>query len=536
MSHDEIAFAVGRRADGEADRHDHHSPDTRKRPRASPGGRGDELPIIQVTGGSLPFVVDQAEQILLDADPDIYQRGDFVVRPATVKLLAADQHQTFGLRLIPIKAQHLVERLTRIANFQKYDARSEYWKPINCPFDVAVAYLQRIGEWQLRRLAGISNGPTLRPDGSILERPGYDPETGILYHPGESTFIPLPQNPTRDEALDALSMLKELVSEFPFVDDASRSVALSGILTAVIRRSLPTAPLHAYSAPVMGSGKSKLVDIASMIAAGHEAPVIAQGKTEEEMEKRLGAALIAGDTVVSFDNCEAPLGGELLCQALTQSAMRIRILGKSINVTVVNNAAFYATGNNLTIVGDMTRRAIVCSLDPKMERPETRTFTTADPVKTLQRDRPVYLHAALVILRAFHVAGRPEQAEALGSFEVWSRWVRNAVIWLGEDDPCATMEASRANDPRMRDLAAVLHQWSSAIGPNYVTVKQAIERASDLPAFREALFGVAGDHSAINSMKLGRWLGRYNGRVVERLRVEQGTIYQGVQQWRVIAV
>jgi putative DNA primase/helicase len=453
-----------------------------------------------------------------------------------VVLPTADQHQTFGLRLVPIKTQHLIDRLTRIVDFQKYDARSKSWKSINCPPDLAAAYLQRIGEWRLRPLAGISNAPTLRPDGSILEQPGYDKETGILYHPRESTYAAVPQNPTRDEALDALSTLKQLVCEFPFVDEPSRSVALSGILTAVVRRSLPTAPLHAYSAPVMGSGKSKLVDIASMIAAGHEAPVIAQGKTEEEMEKRLGAALIAGDTVVSFDNCEAPLGGELLCQALTQSALNIRILGKSVNITVLNNAAFYATGNNLTIIGDMTRRAIVCSLDPKMERPETRKFNTEDPIKTLRRDRWVYVLAALAILRAFHVAGRPEQAVPLGSFEVWSRWVRDALIWLGEGDPCATMEAARTNDPRMRDLAAVLHQWWSAIGAVDVTAKRAIERANDFPAFREALMVVADDHGAINSMKLGRWLGRYTGRVVEGLRVEQGTVYQGVQQWRVAAV
>ena len=62
----------------------------------------------------------------------------------------------------------------------------------------------------------------------------------------------------------------------------------------------------------------------------------------------IGGSPIAGDTVVSFDNCEGPLGGELLCQALTQSALSICILGKSTNVAVLNNAAFYAAGDNLS--------------------------------------------------------------------------------------------------------------------------------------------------------------------------------------------
>jgi putative DNA primase/helicase len=67
------------------------------------------------------------------------------------------------------------------------------------------------------------------------------------------------------------------------------------MLTAVSRLAVSFAPMHAFGAPEAGTGKSKLVDCFSLIAAGHEAPVIAQGKTEEEMEKRPGAALIAGD-------------------------------------------------------------------------------------------------------------------------------------------------------------------------------------------------------------------------------------------------
>src|SRR6266446_8622334 len=101
-------------------------------------------------------------------------------------------------------------------------------------------------------------------------------------------------------------------------DEPSRAVSISAILTSLIRPSLPSAPLHAFTAPIRGSGKSLLVDVASMISAGHETPVMAQGRTAEEFEKRLGAALIAGDGTISIDNCEQPLGGDLLCQVLTQ--------------------------------------------------------------------------------------------------------------------------------------------------------------------------------------------------------------------------
>jgi putative DNA primase/helicase len=54
-----------------------------------------------------------------------------------------------------------------------------------------------------------------------------------------------------------------------------RSVALSGILTALDRRAMMTAPLHAFTAPAPRTGKSLLVDIASLLATGQLAPVIA---------------------------------------------------------------------------------------------------------------------------------------------------------------------------------------------------------------------------------------------------------------------
>jgi len=431
----------------------------------------------------------------------------------------ADDQETLGLRLVQVKLNHMIERFTAAADFQKFDKRSNKWVSIDCPEKVAATYLERIGSWRLPMLTGIVNAPTLRPDGSLLDQPGYDRATGILYDPMGTSFGSIPELPTRDDARAAIAELKSLIAEFPFVDDPSRSVALSGILTTVIRRSISRAPLHALTAPVMGAGKSKLVNLASMVATGHEAPVIASGKTEEEMEKRLGAALIAGDVVISIDNIEHPLGGELLCQAITEATLSIRILGKSTNAAVPNNAAFFATGNNLTIVGDMTRRAILCSLDPQCERPELREFVYEDPIEIVRRDRARFVLAALTPLRAFHIAGRPQQAPSLGSFEAWSRWIRDTLIWLGEADPCETMERVRTADPKLAALANILHQWDRVISDQRVSVSEIIDAATlardgfELPGrnflnpeLREALLLVAGDAGAINSKRLGRWL------------------------------
>ena len=181
-------------------------------------------------------------------------------------------------------------------------------------------------------------------------------------------------------------------------------MALSALLTILDRRSMSAAPLHAFTSPAAGTGKSLLVDVAAVLAINQPMPVISQGRTEEELEKRLGAALLAGDIAIALDNCDDPLQSTFLCQALTQQRLNIRVLGASKNVETPVNAAMYATGNNLTIVGDLTRRTIVCSLDAHCERPELRTFG-GNMLETVRVDRGRLVAAALTVLRAWHVAG-----------------------------------------------------------------------------------------------------------------------------------
>jgi hypothetical protein len=223
----------------------------------------------------------------------------------------------------------MVEMMTQAASWVRYDGRAKDSVNIDAPLKVATTYRQRVGRWRLPVLAGLINAPTLRPDSSILEAPGYDRATGLLLDAGDACFPPVPEPPDQAAAAAPLQTFDDLVATFPLVDRPSRTVALSVILTACVRRSLPTAPMHGFTAPTAGSGKSMLVDLASLIATGREAGVMAQGKTDEELEKRLGEMLLAGEQIIAIDNCEAPLGGEFLCAMLTQQVVRPRILGRS---------------------------------------------------------------------------------------------------------------------------------------------------------------------------------------------------------------
>lgn len=506
-------------------------------------------PLIRVAGGEIAEIVDKAEDALIEAKLDLYQRGPMIVRPGQVRVTISDGREISGTRAIPVEQHALAEAMTQAATWEKFDARKDDWIRIDAPARMAATYLQRAGRWRLPVLTGIINAPTLRPDGSLLLKPGYDAATGLLLDPCGVAFPPIPRAPTRQDALKALAIIKQVLVAFPFVDEASRSVALSAILTACIRRSLRAAPMHAFTAPAAGTGKSKLVDIASMIATGREAGVISQGKSEEELEKRLGALLLASEVVIAIDNCETPLGGEFLCSMLTQPVVRPRILGKSEAPELPSNALVTATGNNLVLVGDVTRRAVLCRLDAKMERPELRSFQF-EPVELARRERGRLVAAALTILRAYHVAGRPGHPDALGSFEEWSDWVRGALIWLHAADPVTTMEVAREADPRLDELTAVLTEWNAIIGSRSVTVREIIDCATQTksafgnattgrpefthPDFREALLAVAGSGGVINGKSLGKWIAAHQDRIVDRLHLSRGKVRNGLQQWSII--
>ena len=131
------------------------------------------------------------------------------------------------------------------------------------------------------------------------------------------------------------------------------------------------------------------------------------------MEKRLGAILLEGGTIVSLDNLSFDLESDLLCQVLTQQSSKTRILGQSSVPECEWRGTIFATGNNIRVVGDLVRRTLTCNLDAKVERPELREFSF-DPIARCIADRAAYIAAAITIARAYRAFGDASRLPATG--------------------------------------------------------------------------------------------------------------------------
>src|SRR5262249_32496201 len=200
-------------------------------------------PSIRIVAGELPRVVDEAESALIASGHELYQRAGLIVRPVLSALKAAHDRDTLGWRLVPLNAQHTIELMTRSARFYKWERKGKgKFVVTDAPLKIAETYLAREGIWKLPILTGIVNAPFLRADGSLCDRPGYDAVTGLVFKPNGVSFPRIPPNPNRGDALAAFAVLSKPIETFPFVTNADRSVALSGILTPLDRHALATAP------------------------------------------------------------------------------------------------------------------------------------------------------------------------------------------------------------------------------------------------------------------------------------------------------
>ena len=128
--------------------------------------------------------------------------------------------------------------------------------------------------------------PILRPDGSVVSSPGYDPESRLYLWGGP--FAAVPNDPQA-----AIAVLKDALRDFPFVENHHHAAALALLLTSMIRRTLPSAPLFGISAREASTGKGALAQLAAIMATGRRAPETPWPSSSEEQRKAILAALQA---------------------------------------------------------------------------------------------------------------------------------------------------------------------------------------------------------------------------------------------------
>ncbi len=504
------------------------------------GGPGDARPTI-LLGTDEHRVIDEAVAAL-SRDPDIYKRGNTLVRV----VLRED-----GAEIAPMAAATLREKLTASATILRVTKNGDE-KPAHPPQWLVPGISDR-GYWDgIRPLAGVSSIPVLRPDGSVLQTPGWDPHTHVLYCP-VSAFPTIPESPTLDDALAAVDALIDVVEGFRFADDEHRAAWIAAVLTCVCRSAFDgPSPIFVVDANVRGAGKGLLVQTVSRIAHGRDTAVTAYAHEEQEMRKRITCYALTGTPMVILDNVVGKFGNPSLDIALTGSSWSDRLLGANREVSLPLKAVWFATGNNIKIVSDTGRRVIHIRLKVLEERPEERDdFKHPDLLGFVQAHRATLVTAALTIVAAYIRAGKPAVGlKPMGSFEGWSGLIRSAVVWTGQPDPCLSqkslMEEADAELEAIRQLQVawsaydagnqgiVLAPLVNTLFPERGVAAPADQASLDLRAALEVFAPGPGGQQP-TARTIGNRLGAVRERVVDgRMFVADAQKTSGGKRWRLV--
>lgn len=435
-------------------------------PTADYAAKQSDGPITDDNRVEILITTDESDVIeksiaALAADPNVFQRGGMLVRVTRDAGTADDIRRDATPTISRLPTPNLRERLTRHCRFTRRVPKSDI--PVNAnPTNWLVNGIDARGEWpSIPRLTAVSDTPVLRPDGSILQVPGHDPITCVLFEPS-GAFPQIPVRPTRDDARRAIATLADLVVDFPFVGPEHRAAWIAGLLTPFARFAYSgCSPAFLVGANVMGSGKTLLIRMIGWAVLGGEIPVASYSHDPDEMGKRITTVALAGDRIVLLDNISGPFGNDALDRALTSNRWSGRILGRSEKCDLPMTTVWYGSGNNPQTAADTMRRIVPVQLDVLDEHPEQRTgFKYPHVIAHVERQRPQIVAAALTVLSAYFVAGRPSMSlSAFGSFEGWSDLVRSAVVWAGEPDPCLTREQMAAADSTSDILGQLIHAW-----------------------------------------------------------------------------
>ncbi len=431
----------------------------------------------------------------------------------------------------------LIDDINRMFTF--YTEGENGRKYMNCPTSLAKTVLAQkaLNVNKFRNLKSVITAPTIRLDGSFVTEEGYDEISKLYLHNAKGEDFSINDSPTKAEIENALAEVLYPFKDFPFETELDQATFLAAIITSVIRKVLPTAPMFVFEASTAGSGKSLLQDCVSILASGKKpANSSISDRNDDEIRKSLFAALRTGAEVLSWDNLSGKLDSDALCMFLTSETVNDRVLGVSDTLSLPNTALFLGSGNNLSLVGDLNRRIFKISIAPNMENPHLRSFDL-NPLDYCTKNRMKLIKSVLTLLAGYLSDKTYKRTKgSFASFDDWDYLVRNCVVYLGYDDPVEKINNQYIADPQKQRLSALMHAWDKFLGDRLCNIKHLIapsatgvdgqvtptpEQTMLREAYMDALNDICMDsHKELNGRMLGGYLTNHKNRVIDNLKID----------------
>jgi hypothetical protein len=502
-----------------------------------------EVADIEIVSGERPRAVDETLTVMRGCD-DLYERGGEIVRVVNGVPVPLD---------VDALGDYLGRKIRYLQPYKNRDTGEIELRRIDVPPQLCKALLSKKKEcWGLRELRRVVTAPTLRLDGNVLAKPGYDENSKILLHGGG--FIRVPVYPTQDELKRAAALLWLPFGKFPFNEKSDAGALLAAIFTVLTRHCYPLAPGFNFDAPVAGIGKTLLAMCVQLLAGMEPLATSASEDDDAELRKKVTSFFRKGRSCLLLDNIRGAFSSSTLEMLLTCIRYNDRKLGANEDFDFTNDITVLISGNNFIQQNDLFRRLISCRIDAKRADPERRTFEIR-PAKQCAGNRRAMVSAALTLFRGFIAAGKPRDKDAgghIGSFEEWDDLVRQCVIWVGGNellpvsDPAVCIQQAKDQDPGRQKLAVLLHAVREIYGDkswrsqDLIICSEEREKVSGFSKgallhseLREVLDEIAGERGVINPRRLGRWIEAHRDIRSDGMWLSRDGTFRRAVTWRV---
>jgi hypothetical protein len=480
----------------------------------------------QIRVGSDPETIRELTRALnARIIPDTYVTdGDPVVLQAVSgagDVTAGDEDVPLPLTVSVLKAPLLAGLLAEHTNV--LEDKGE----VSPKRDLLTAVLARRSWPDLPPLRRLISTPVLRPDGTLLQHPGYDPATGF-YLVGNTHLEPVPDQPTAGQVDEACTfLLDRFLVDFPWRSDADRANYLALLVTPIVRPFIRTlTPFGIVDATMPGSGKTILTGCAGLMVGQR---VLTWTDSEDELRKTITSVIGEQIGAVVFDNLEegTAISSAVLARLMTEQTWTDRRLSTNTAPTYPNDKLWLATGNNLRTGGDMASRSIWVRLDPDCPRPEARTGFSIPNLDSWILDpanRAVVLRHVLTLILDWTAHGAPVSTTVpeMRQFTRWARHLGGFLEHHGIPGFLGNADTARELDDDAAEWRAFLLRWHILHGTDRMSAND-LRKSAEIGAGGDlwhGLFPTTASGHLLTVKSLGRRLtgqvDRWRGDIVLR--------------------
>jgi hypothetical protein len=421
---------------------------------------------------------------------NIYQRKGSVVRISGIKK---------GERVYnPARLNPKIELLTPDTltyevsrSIKLFETKSD---PAKDPYEVKphvhiIKNVLAASTFPFAELDGVFTHPTINQNGDIISGPYTYDETSRRYIATTSGLSieagNIPENPSDNAVQEAVSLILDILQDFPFKEQADRANALALFLT-VLCRPLITGQVPAFlvQAPQAGTGKGLLVKTLLYAATGSKPETLIMPDNDAELKKLMLSKLLEGAEFIFFDNVDVKIKSGALCGIITSDVYGDRLLGLNKTVYAPVYAPVIFTANNPVVTGDMPRRVIPIRLDAGLEDPsEGRVFKHPRLEQYLAKRRGIYIQAGLTLAKAWVSRGRGYNGREIGSFEDWSVVIGGILQTAGVDGFLGNRrEFLETADTEKAAWTAFVQKWYDQHKEEPVLAKDLLQLAQEAEA------------------------------------------------------